>query len=180
MEIHWVDCGDLGESTRGAAEQRLRALGEGHTDLIDVRFAARTTGHHRLGNQEIRITAQLRGKEIVAARTRDELGQALDEALDVFESEVRDLRLRRRARRSESEAAPPELGIIDRVAPEGDHGFILTDGGDRVYFHRNAVKHGLDFETLAEGHRVALNLEAGDEGLQATVVYPAPADAPGP
>jgi len=180
MEIHWVDCQELREDVRDAVEQRVRALAEGHTDLIDVRFTARTTGHHRLGNQEIRITAQLLGKEVVAARTRDELGRALDEALDVFDREVRKLRDRRRSGRTETEAQPPELGIIDRIVSEGDHGFILTDAGDRVYFHRNAVKHGLDFQRLAEGSRVALNLEAGDEGLQATVVYPAPADAPRP
>jgi ribosome-associated translation inhibitor RaiA/cold shock CspA family protein len=180
MEIHWVDCQELREDVRAAAEQRMRALAEGYTDLIDLRFAARTTGHHQLGNQEIRITAQLRGKEIVAARTRDELGRALDEALDVFEREVRKLRDRRRSQRAEPESEPPELGIIDRIVLENDHGFVLTDGGDRVYFHRNAVKHGLAFEELTEGYRVALNLEAGDEGLQATVVYPAPADAPSP
>jgi cold shock CspA family protein/ribosome-associated translation inhibitor RaiA len=180
MEIHWVDCQDLREDIREGAEQRIRALAEGRTDLIDVRFTAHTTGHHRLGNQEIRITAQLRGKEVVAARTRDELGRALDEALDVFEREVRSLRGQRRSHRTESEPEPPELGIVDRVVPENDHGFILTDAGDRVYFHRNAVKHGLDFGDLGEGDRVALNLEAGDEGLQATVVYPAPPDLPTP
>lgn len=180
MEIHWVDCQDLREDVREAAEQRVRALAEGHKDLIDVRFTARTTGHHRLGNQEVRVTAQLRGKEIVVARTREEVGRALDEALDVFDREVRKLRRRRLSKRSESAPEPPELGIVDRIVPENDHGFILTDGGESVYFHRNAVKHGLDFEQLAEGHRVALNLEAGNEGLQATVVYPAPADAPRP
>lgn len=180
MEIHWVGCQDLPEVVRGGAESRVRKLAEGYTDLIDVRFVAHKTGHHRLGNQEIRITAQLRGKEIVAARTCDELGRALDEALDVFDREVRKLRDRRDSRQLETEPEPPELGIVDRLVPENDHGFILTDGGERVYFHRNAVKHGLAFEALVEGDRVALNLEAGDEGLQATVVYPAPADAPRP
>ncbi len=180
MEIHWVDFDDLRADVKEAIEQRVRSLAEGHQDLIDVRLTARTTGHHRLGNQEARITAQVRGKEIVAARTRDEVGRALDEALDVFEREVRNLRGRRRTKRAESAPEPPELGIVDRLVPENDHGFILTDGGESVYFHRNAVKHGLHFEQLAEGHRVALNLEAGREGLQATVVYPAPVDAPAP
>jgi len=181
VEIHWVACQDLPEIVRAGAEARVRGIGDGYTDLIDVRFVARKTGHHRLGNQEMRITAQLRGREIVAARTCDELGRALDEALDVFEREVRKLRDRRDSRQQQqAEAEPAELGIVDRLVPHDDHGFILTDGGERIYFHRNAVKHGLAFETLAEGDRVALNLEAGDEGLQATVVYPAPADAPRP
>jgi cold shock CspA family protein len=180
MEIHWVDFDDLRADIREAIEQRVRSLAEGHQDLIDVRFTARTTGHHRLGNQEVRITAQLRGKEIVAARNRDEVGRALDEALGAFEREVRKLRGRRRTKRTESAPEPPELGIVDRLVPESDHGFIITDGGESVYFHCNAVKHGLRFEDLEEGQRVALNLEAGLEGLQATVVYPAPVDAPTP
>lgn len=180
MQIDWVDCDMLRADVRDAAEERIRALAEGRTDLIDVRITARTTGHHRLGNQEIRITAGVRDGEIVAARTREEAGLALNEALDAFEREVRTLRGKRRGRRSERVPEPPELGIVDHVVPHDDHGFILTDAGERVYFHRNAVKHGLRFDELAEGHRVALNFEGGDKGLQATVVYPAPPDAPAP
>jgi cold shock CspA family protein len=70
--------------------------------------------------------------------------------------------------------------VIDRVNTEEGYGFILTDGGERVYFHRNALKGGLALEALTEGSRVGLGLEAGDEGLQATHVRPAPPDAPVP
>jgi cold shock CspA family protein len=75
---------------------------------------------------------------------------------------------------------PPHLGIVDRIFPEDGYGFVLTDAGEQVYFHRNAVQGALDFEGLVEGDRVSLNLEAGDEGPQATVVLPAPPDAPAP
>ena len=180
MEIHWVDFGGVDERQRASVEERILALAEGHSDLIDVRLTASTTPHHRQGAQEVRIVAEARGKEIVAARTRDELGLALDEAIDAFEREVRKLRDVRLKQRHERPPEPPELGIVDRVLAEDGYGFILTDAGDRVYFHRNAVKHGLEFESLADGQRVALNFEAGDEGLQATVVYPAPPDAPAP
>ena len=180
MEIHWVDFGDIADRQRIAVEERLRSLAEGYSDLIDVRLTAHTTSHHRHGAQEARITAALRGKEIIATRMRDDLGLALDEAMDAFERELRERRDRKRQRRSEQPAEPPELGIVDRVVTDEDYGFLLTDGGERVYFHRNAVKHGLDFAALVEGQRVALNLEAGDEGLQATVVFPAPPDAAAP
>lgn len=174
VQIHWVSCKGLPEQQREAVEDRIRKLAEGHTDLIDVRLTGRETGHHKQGACELRITADVRGTEIVAARTRDDLGLALDEAMDAFDREIRKLRERRRDRRTERPAAPPEQGLIDAVVPGGDHGFILTDSGERVYFHRNAVKHGLVFEELEEGARVALNLEGGEEGLQATVVFPAP------
>ena len=69
---------------------------------------------------------------------------------------------------------PPFLGVVDRVLRDDGYGFILTDGGEQVYFHRNAVKEGLDFERLEEADRVGLNIEAGIEGPQATTVVAAP------
>lgn len=180
MQIHWVHADVLPEEARHAAERRLEALGAGHTDLIDVRITVRTTGHHRHGGQEARIVGQVRGRELVAARSRLEAALALDEALDAFERELRELRAARAGTRVERPAAPPELGIIDRVFREDGYGFILTDSGDQVYFHRNALHGGLAFESLTEGQRVGLNLEPGEQGVQATVVRPAPPDAPAP
>lgn len=174
MEIHWVHAGELAEGEREEAEDRLRGLAEGHDDLIDVRLIARTSGHHKHGDKEIRITCEARGKEIVAARQRPELGLALNEVLDAFEREVRRMRERRSDRRSERPAEPPHLGIVDRIFREEDYGFLLTDAGEQVYFHRNAVHGGLEFDRLSEGDRVGLNLEAGDEGLQATTVVEPP------
>jgi len=49
---------------------------------------------------------------------------------------------------------------------------LLTDGGERVYFHRNAVGGGLEFEHLEGGEVVGLDYEAGDAGLQAKFVHP--------
>jgi cold shock CspA family protein len=125
----------------------------------------------------VRITCEARGKEIVAARTRPDPGLALNEALDVFEREIRRMRHRRTQQRRERPAEPAELGVIDRIHTDDDHGFVLTDAGLRVYFHRNAVR-GLDFDQLGEGQRVALNFEAGEQGPQATFIGAPPPDAP--
>jgi hypothetical protein len=73
------------EQDRELAEARIRELGRDHTDMIEVRISARPTGHHRHGGQEVRITSEPRGKEIVAARTRSDPGLALNETLDAFE-----------------------------------------------------------------------------------------------
>ena len=82
MEIHWVGFADLSAEERAEIEARVEALGAGHSDLIDVRLTGRKTGHHQHGAQEARITCQARGREIVATRTRPDLGLALNEALD--------------------------------------------------------------------------------------------------
>jgi cold shock CspA family protein/ribosome-associated translation inhibitor RaiA len=180
VEIHWSHLEELSPEKRTGIEARLRALAEGHSDLIDLRIVGKPTGHHRHGGQEIRITCQARGKELVVARTADDLGLALNQALDVFEREVKRLRDRRAVRRAERWVGPPHLGVVDRVLKEEGYGFILTDAGERVYFHRNAVTDGLRFEKLVEGQRVGLNVEAGEKGIQATSVVPAPPDAPSP
>jgi cold shock CspA family protein/ribosome-associated translation inhibitor RaiA len=180
MEIHWYNPSAFREQDRSGVEGRIRSLVGDQSDVIDVRITARENGHHRHGGHEVRITCQARGAELVAARTRADAGLALNEALDAFERELRRLRDRRGERRFERGSEPPELGVIDEVRSDEGFGFILTDAGERVYFHRNALHGGLAFERLEEGQRVGLNVEGGVQGPQATVVRPAPADAPSP
>jgi cold shock CspA family protein/ribosome-associated translation inhibitor RaiA len=180
MELHWHHPEIFREADRVAAEKRVADLALDRTDLIDVRITARPTGHHRHGGQEVRITCEARGKEIVAARTRPDAGRALNEALDAFEREVWRMRHRRTQEREERPAAPPELGVIDELLRDDGYGFILTDAGERVYFHRNAVHGGLEFERLETGQRVGLNIEGGVQGPQATVVVAPPPDESGP
>jgi cold shock CspA family protein/ribosome-associated translation inhibitor RaiA len=177
LEIHWVGLNEIDAAQRALAEARLRSLGEGHEDLIDLRITGHRTRHHHHGDQEVRITCQARGREIVAARTRDDLGRALDEVLDVFDREVHRLRAKRRDQSRAGAAEPAVLGVVDRIFREEGYGFILTDDGEQVYFHRNAVKKGLDFDRLEEADRVALNVEPGREGPQSTsVVAPPPGE----
>jgi ribosomal subunit interface protein len=182
MEIHWYNPEAFRADDRSSAEERIRELTRDRTDVIDVRITARPSGHHRHGGQEVRITCEARGREIVAARTRPDVGFALNEAMEVLERELWRMRHRRTQKREERErpAAPPELGIVDEVFAGQGYGFILTDAGESVYFHGNALHGGLELEGLEEGQRVALNVEGGEKGLQATVVRPAPPDAPSP
>jgi len=180
MEMHWHHPEGFREEDRRAAEERIRELARDRTDLIDVRISGRPTAHHRRGGHEVRITCEARGRETVAARTRPDAGLALNEALDAFEREVWRMRHRRTQQRAERPASPPELGVVDEIFADEGYGFILTDAGERVYFHRNAVHGGLEFEQLAEGQRVGLNIEGGDKGPQATVVVAPPPDASAP
>jgi cold shock CspA family protein/ribosome-associated translation inhibitor RaiA len=179
MELHWHHPEVFSEQDRALAENRIQEMARGHSDLINVRISARPTAHHRHGGQEVRIVCDARGQEIVAARTRPDAGLALNESLDAFEREIRRMRHRRTHQRKERPAEPPELGVIDQIRLADEHGFVVTDAGLRVYFHRNAVKE-LDFESLREGQRVALNFEAGEQGPQATFVGAPPPDAPSP
>jgi cold shock CspA family protein/ribosome-associated translation inhibitor RaiA len=166
--------GEIDDAERERVAGRLEGLAEGHTDLIDIRIKGQTTDHHKHGEQSVRITCQARGRELVAARTRPDLGLALHDALDAFEREVHKLREKRRDRTRAPAPEPPHLGVVEKIFREEGYGFILTHEGEQVYFHRNAVKEGLDFDRLEEADRVALNVEAGDKGPQATTVVAPP------
>jgi ribosomal subunit interface protein len=108
MELHWHHPELFRAQDRAQTEQRLRELARDHDDLIDVRISARPSTHHRHGDQEVHIICEVRGKEIVAARTRADLGLALNEALDAFEREVDRKRDRRRQQRRGRSGPPPD------------------------------------------------------------------------
>jgi len=108
MEIHWVHAEDLAEVQREAVEQRLRGLAGQKGDLMDVRIVVRSSRHHQQGDDEVRLTCDARGKEIVAVRSAPDAALALNQVVDVFEREVRRLRERRAVRRGDRVQAPPE------------------------------------------------------------------------
>ncbi len=172
MEIHWRDPDTVDASEREAADKRLRELAAGHSDLIDVWIDLTEDPHHRQGSQRTTIRAQVRGASLVSHGDGADLGLALRHALQTFERELRELRARRSDRLPDWGTAPPLRGVVDRVHPAEDHGFLISESGEQVYFHRNALGGGLDLDTLQEGDTVAFNLEAGDKGAQATVVVP--------
>ena len=180
LAIEWHHADGLRPEQREAADARLLALEGGQRDLIAVRIAARETTHHRHGAKEVRIAGRSHGHELVSLRTAPDLALALEAALDAFERELRELRERRRGSREARNTGPRHAGIVDRILVREGYGFILTDAGEKVYFHRNAVHGKLAFEQLAEGDRVALEFEAGREGLQATAVVEPPPGTPSP
>jgi CspA family cold shock protein len=180
IELYFDGLEEVGQADRDAAESRIRALAGEHDDLLFVRVAGRTTRHAKHGDREVHITGRAKGRELVASRVRPDLSLALHDAVDAFAAQIRKLRGKRKARPPQRAAGPQELGLIDRIDRAGGFGFIVTDAGQPVYFHRNALSGGLEFNTLEEGQRIGLGIEQGEKGPQATVVVPAPIDAPSP
>jgi len=62
-------------------------------------------------------------------------------------------------------------GIIKRIIPKRGFGFIQTEGGRDVFFHRSAVQ-GRAFDRLKEGTAVEFDLEKTAKGPKARVVRP--------
>jgi cold shock CspA family protein len=65
---------------------------------------------------------------------------------------------------------PPE-GRVARFLAERSAGFIETDDGREIYFHRNSVVEG-DFDALEIGDRVRFHEGLGADGPQASTVTP--------
>ena len=60
---------------------------------------------------------------------------------------------------------------MKQIDPLGEFGFIETNDGREIYFHRNSVLNG-DFAKLAVGAHVTFAEEMGDKGPQASTVKP--------
>jgi len=65
--------------------------------------------------------------------------------------------------------APLPQGVVLKTERAKGFGFLKSDDGRDIYFHRNSVRDG-DFADLVPGARVAFMDEAGDKGPQATIV----------
>lgn len=63
--------------------------------------------------------------------------------------------------------------LVVRKFPDEGHGFLraIADGRE-IYFHRNAVVGGVDFEELPIGAEVRFVESGGDKGPQASTVQP--------
>ena len=60
-------------------------------------------------------------------------------------------------------------GQVAQLLPDADHGFILTNLGTQLYFHRDSLTNG-DFAHLKVGDRVHYVEEDGDAGPVAAKV----------
>ncbi len=130
----------------------------------------------------VRIEIGLPGhKDIVVAHEperlqrkfqRPDLHNAINEAFRIAErqlSEFKDKLADRTKTALTHEAANEFLGQVAEMAPEKDHGFVMTKEGGLLYFHRNAVLIG-DFDRLRRGHAVSYVEEVGDTGPMATKI----------
>jgi CspA family cold shock protein len=62
-------------------------------------------------------------------------------------------------------------GTIKRVIRDRGFGFIRTNDGQEVFFHRSSL-HQLSFDGLKEGETVEFEIEQGEKGPRAANVRP--------
>ncbi|MGZ3419954.1 MAG: HPF/RaiA family ribosome-associated protein [Polyangiales bacterium] len=130
--------------------------------------------HHRKGKRfHVRIDLTVPMGELVVARDpaenlqHEDLHACIESAFDDAERILEDWVRKHRGDVKKHERSVH--GRVKRFFPQQDYGFLESESGEDVYFHRNAVLDGA-FDRLAIGDRVRYAEEMGDKGPQATFV----------
>lgn len=165
-----------------AVEARIReeaeALGQYDDRIIRCRVVVEMPHRHQHQGRlfDIRIDLTVPGREIVIGRDgpSDHAHEDVYVAIrDAFEAARRQLQehVRRRRERPHEPSGPSSEGRVGRLIRDLGYGFIETEDGREVYFHRNSVVDG-SFERLEAGAPVHFAEELGEKGPQATSVRP--------
>lgn len=129
--------------------------------------------HKREGNPyRIRIDVVVPGSEIVVSRdvggiANEDVYSTVDEAFDEAGRRLQDFARVQRGDVKTHERS--RHGVVHKLWSYEGYGFIRTEEGDELYFHKNSVLHGA-FNRLSIGARVRFNEEEGEDGLHASVV----------
>jgi cold shock CspA family protein len=159
-----------------AIEEHITALEQRWGRITGCRIVLKGPGqrHHKGGLYEIHIKLALPdGREVNVKRTpaADERYADLDFALNNAFKRTR-RQLHDNLRCTQGQVKRHEHAATARVVrldPSGEFGFLETDDGREIYFHRNSVLDGA-YSRLAAGSRVTFAEEAGEKGAQATTV----------
>ncbi len=134
---------------------------------------------HQKGNlYQVRIDVKIPGEEFVvkqhhrlAAAHRD-IYVAIHEA---FDTAKRALDESKQIRRGQIKTSPSNYSyghvvrLLETLDDAGDYGFLKTEDGREIYFHRNTVL-GNHYDQLEVGTGVRFSEEQGELGPQASTV----------
>ena len=157
-------------------EARMADLQRGYEDLTHGRVTLTKNPHHKKSANvaEALIVVSLPGRHTFTARKENKtFEEAIRKAFQAISIELRKFREKRATKEVRTAPIPPLRGVICKLFPKEQYGFILKEGGREVYFHKNALQ-GLTFRDLEDGTEVVFNVEEGRKGPQATVVCPLP------
>lgn len=163
------------DSIEAKIRERATKLETFYSHIMSCRVAVEELHrHHEHGNHfRVRIDVRVPERELVADREPDEHHAYTDVYVairDAFDSMRRQLEDYARLQQGKVKVhESPGHGRVAELYPASDYGRIETSNGELVYFHRNSLADG-DFDTLAIGTAVQLEVEMGEQGPQASMV----------
>jgi cold shock CspA family protein len=117
----------------------------------------------------VRVDLTVPGGELAITRQpKPSFREAVSDAFSAARRQLQDYARRQRAELPTAEE-PATRGCVTRLLRYEGYGFITSDDGREIYFHRNAVPNS-GFDRLSEGTSVRFVEQEGREGPQASTV----------
>ncbi|MDJ0387566.1 HPF/RaiA family ribosome-associated protein [Roseomonas sp. E05] len=159
--------------------QGVDKLQKRYSHLIGCRVSVEALHQqHQTGNvYEVHIVLSVPGRDLAVSRepqrakeryANPDVRTSLRDAFKAAERQLESFKgkLREDTTKPSAEAMAGQVTLIE---PGQDHGFILTNTGTQLYFHRDSVTDGR-FEDLRQGDRVHYVEEQGGAGPTATKI----------
>ncbi|WP_305910062.1 HPF/RaiA family ribosome-associated protein [Methylomarinum sp. Ch1-1] len=166
------------EAVEANIREKAAKLEQFNSHIMSCRVAVEADHQHsHQGNlYHVRIDITTPQKELVVSREHHDKHAHEDVYVavrDAFRAARRQLEDYSRIIRGEVKTHDLQgNGVVARLIPEEDHGFIeANEDGHELYFHRNSVR-GKGFDALEVGSKVRYVEEEADPGPQASSVYP--------
>jgi cold shock CspA family protein len=167
---------EVTDQLRDLIERQLASLEERFGRITAGRIVVKGPGeHHRTGGHyEVNVHLSLPGGREVSIERTPSLDERHADPLfaiaDAFKRARRRLQDQvRRMRGQVKQHESPPLATVRQLDREKGFGFLETDDGREIYFHRNSVLQDA-FVRLKLGARVSFAEEIGDKGPQASTV----------
>ncbi|AWK86712.1 HPF/RaiA family ribosome-associated protein [Azospirillum thermophilum] len=147
--------------------------------LVGMRVAVENQHRqHRTGNVfDVHIELMVPGNDIVVSRqpqkakeryANPDLRTSVRDAFDAAERQLKEYK--DRMRRDVKAHDPEQPGRVTQLFPAEDHGFLMTNTGTQLYFHRNSCLNVM-LEDLQTGDPVKYVETVGDTGPTASKVW---------
>jgi len=160
---------DLDPTLRDLIERLAGHLAARRPEVLRLHVTVRHGMHHRRGSEEVALVANVEGETLRADKQKEQLRAAVHAAFRALTIEVDRHCLKRR--RVTKSPGPRMQGSVKRIFRDAGYGFIHGQPGNDVYFSRRSL-HELDFDRLEPGTPVEYEIEQGEEGPQASRVFP--------
>lgn len=170
------------EAVEALIRERAARLDKFYGRLTSCRVAVEAPHkQHRKGNvYTVTVNLGVPGSELMVNKephrpkeryASPDLYKAVRDAFDAAERQL--LSYKQKLRGDVKVHDSMMIGQVSELHPDNDHGFLLTNTGGSLYFHRNSLMDE-DLEKLRPGQAVHYIESVGDSGPHASKVWVSP------
>lgn len=166
------------EAVEAEVRKRAAKLEKIYPRLVGCRVSIEALHkQHRIGNVfDVHIVLMVPGQDLVVSREPNKAREryanpdVYTSLRDAFSAAERQLKDFKAVQKGDVKPQPAMVkGQVTQLYPEQDHGFLMTNTGTQLYFHRNSVMD--DFDSLKRGDMVHYIEAMGDTGPTASKVW---------